>query len=72
MTDWIFFEGQAKDMFEEANTYGVKAKEIKIKDIKRFARSHFAPTAKNLKNFKVAVDNEKYSWNDVIQTGHKK
>ena len=66
MTDWIFLEGQAREMFEEANQYGVGAKEIKIQDVKKFARSHFAPTAKNLKNFKVAVENEKYDWKDKI------
>lgn len=62
MVDWIHLEGWARDLFEDANLYGVKAKEIKDKDIKSFAKRYNL----NLKNFKVAVNNQKYKWTDNL------
>jgi len=62
MTDWIFYEGQAKDLFEEANRYGVKAKKIRLKDVKSYAKRFNL----NLKTFQAAISNQKHKYKDVL------
>jgi len=62
MIDWICLEAWARDMFEDANMYGVKAMAVKDCDIRSFAKSHNL----NLKNFKTAVNNQKYKWTDEL------
>jgi hypothetical protein len=59
-TDWIFYEGQAEELFKHANFNGVAARSITLVDIKWWAGE------RNLDEgtLKTAVENTKYKWND--------
>jgi len=65
MVDWIVYESWARDLFRDANNYGVKAKDIKVKDIKSYAKQYNL----DYKHFKVAVNNQKYKWQDDKNKG---
>jgi len=58
--DWIFYEGQARELFEDANRNGVGAKSITEVDVKWWAGKRNL----NIKTLKIAVENTKYKWND--------